>query len=724
VVTDKGWGLYIESCVVSSYVIYPVAAVLAILGLLIPMLGRQLCGADALSQSTAERSSDRFTLRRSRLFLLFGLIWLVTVVLLAVVCMSSTERTDWVLFVPFSAALVFGLSKDNFRFGLVPKLIVLLALSFVPPLLGIRLPFTGGAILWLDILLTAIFIMGFLNALAVVNFINGFSSMVVFLGAACLAVMFEAAIFTPGTLFESGSSSVEIPGIGDGVGVVFALALCGASLSFFFFHRPQSRRYMGDLGTVLLGLLLALLTIRVLSRPGGESPSPVAFLPLVLILPLLAAGTHREYMSLVRRQRLTLILIVAGHIPLWIPYFREVWVNLFTGDAIALERMVSSNTLPYSSYALLGIASTILCAALVTQSRVIRGWSMRVMSEPIADLLRFGFLIAFVDLVVAFVLRLEWMYVAFAVVLTFVFLIGQVTVWRRRVLRAGTSKVVIVGQRKNYDHARRVLNLCSDLIGRHAIERCRVGPASHHLRSVVAEHLRQGDTVLVLQDRARMRLLGLRSLGDLIFASDCLLLHNINRKPADRWHEILHERLQDYSHRFLAFFGLIVLSPIFLLIIVIIKLDDGGPVLFRQRRMGQGGRRFTFYKFRSMRVDTPKYGESPASANDSRVTRVGQIMRRLSLDELPQLYNVIRGDMRLVGPRPEMPFICSRYTPRERQRLEVTPGITGLFQVSLDRHNPIMLDHVEYDLAYAESQNPFLDVAIIIATFIGSKGGH
>jgi lipopolysaccharide/colanic/teichoic acid biosynthesis glycosyltransferase len=120
-----------------------------------------------------------------------------------------------------------------------------------------------------------------------------------------------------------------------------------------------------------------------------------------------------------------------------------------------------------------------------------------------------------------------------------------------------------------------------------------------------------------------------------------------------------------------------------------------------------------------MRVDAAKYGESPTTSADARVTRVGRVIRKLSLDELPQLINVLRGDMRLVGPRPEMPFICSRYTPHQRQRLLVPPGVTGLWQISPHRNAPIH-DHVEYDLAYANARGPILDVAVVIATVLSA----
>src|SRR5690606_26694581 len=139
----------------------------------------------------------------------------------------------------------------------------------------------------------------------------------------------------------------------------------------------------------------------------------------------------------------------------------------------------------------------------------------------------------------------------------------------------------------------------------------------------------------------------------------------------------------------------------FLLFWVLIKLDSEGPVVFKQKRVGLHGKEFSFYKFRTMKVDAPKYAHTPQDSSDPRITRVGRWLRRMSLDELPQLFNVFRGDMSLVGPRPEMPFIVEKYSALEKQRLEAKPGITGLWQISTFRGAPIH-DHIEYDLFYLE----------------------
>jgi lipopolysaccharide/colanic/teichoic acid biosynthesis glycosyltransferase len=162
-------------------------------------------------------------------------------------------------------------------------------------------------------------------------------------------------------------------------------------------------------------------------------------------------------------------------------------------------------------------------------------------------------------------------------------------------------------------------------------------------------------------------------------------------------------------------FLVLLLLPLFGTIAVLIRLDSPGPVLFRHRRVGKGGKEFVLWKFRSMRSDVPLYQPSPTSAADRRLTRVGRVIRRFSLDELPQLLNVMAGDMSLVGPRPEMPFIVFGYSEIERARLGAKPGITGLWQISPARALPIH-KNLQYDFHYIQHQNMFLDCAILLRT--------
>jgi exopolysaccharide biosynthesis polyprenyl glycosylphosphotransferase len=167
---------------------------------------------------------------------------------------------------------------------------------------------------------------------------------------------------------------------------------------------------------------------------------------------------------------------------------------------------------------------------------------------------------------------------------------------------------------------------------------------------------------------------------------------------------------------------LTALAPFLLLIGLLVRFDSAGPALFMQRRVGRNGELFSMYKFRSMYEDAARYHRSPVSSRDARITRIGRLLRRLSLDELPQLLNVLRGDMSLVGPRPEMPFLVQEYSAEHRQRLRVAPGITGLWQLSADRAQPIH-EALQYDLYYIRHRGFFMDIAILIHTLFFAIGG-
>lgn len=162
---------------------------------------------------------------------------------------------------------------------------------------------------------------------------------------------------------------------------------------------------------------------------------------------------------------------------------------------------------------------------------------------------------------------------------------------------------------------------------------------------------------------------------------------------------------------------LAILSPVFTMIAVFIKKESNDPVFFTHNRVGLNGTLFKIIKFRTMKTGTAPYEINPVDIDDSRITRVGRFLRKTSLDELPQLINVLRGDMSLVGPRPEMPFIVDTYTDLHRERLTVKPGITGLWQLSGDRVKPIH-ENMDYDLYYIKNSSFFLDVAILIETVL------
>lgn len=155
--------------------------------------------------------------------------------------------------------------------------------------------------------------------------------------------------------------------------------------------------------------------------------------------------------------------------------------------------------------------------------------------------------------------------------------------------------------------------------------------------------------------------------------------------------------------------------PVWIFAALWVKMSSEGPVFFEQERIGFNGVPFKMLKFRSMYITAPKYGRSPEDSHDPRITPAGRFLRKTSLDELPQLINVLLGHMSLVGPRPEMPYVVSGYTLHEKQRLEVPQGLTGMWQLSADRKYAIH-QSIEYDLYYIENRGIFLDLAILLHT--------
>jgi exopolysaccharide biosynthesis polyprenyl glycosylphosphotransferase len=187
---------------------------------------------------------------------------------------------------------------------------------------------------------------------------------------------------------------------------------------------------------------------------------------------------------------------------------------------------------------------------------------------------------------------------------------------------------------------------------------------------------------------------------------------------ATMWHFAIAKRLVDLVVSTLL---LLALAPLLFLIALLVRLDSPGSSFFTQERVGRNGRLFTIYKFRSMYMDTAKYDFSPTTSRDPRITRIGRFLRRTSLDELPQLINVFLGNMSLVGPRPEMPFIVEQYNVQQRRRLEVAPGLTGLWQLSADRSLPIH-ENIHYDLYYIRNRNLSMDIAILVHTLFFAVG--
>jgi lipopolysaccharide/colanic/teichoic acid biosynthesis glycosyltransferase len=169
--------------------------------------------------------------------------------------------------------------------------------------------------------------------------------------------------------------------------------------------------------------------------------------------------------------------------------------------------------------------------------------------------------------------------------------------------------------------------------------------------------------------------------------------------------------------------ALVLVSPILGVAAAVVKLGDGGPVLFRQTRVGKDGVDFELLKLRTMVVDAERQGAGFAvDKGDARITRAGRVLRRLSLDELPQLWNVVRGEMSVIGPRPTLRYQVERYNDRQRRRLDVLPGITGWAQV----HGRAALpwdERIELDVWYVEHRSAWVDLKILAKTPLALFGG-
>jgi lipopolysaccharide/colanic/teichoic acid biosynthesis glycosyltransferase len=161
--------------------------------------------------------------------------------------------------------------------------------------------------------------------------------------------------------------------------------------------------------------------------------------------------------------------------------------------------------------------------------------------------------------------------------------------------------------------------------------------------------------------------------------------------------------------------ALILLWPVLLFIFIAIEASSKGPAVFKQKRAGKNGNPFIFYKFRTMKYDVDPFGPSPKSGKDPRLTKVGRILRENSLDELPQLFNILRGDMSIVGPRPLYLSQIPEWSQRQKKRLLVKPGLTGLAQIS-GRGELTREEKLELDVKYVETANFSADLMIILAT--------
>jgi len=167
--------------------------------------------------------------------------------------------------------------------------------------------------------------------------------------------------------------------------------------------------------------------------------------------------------------------------------------------------------------------------------------------------------------------------------------------------------------------------------------------------------------------------------------------------------------------------GMIILFPLFAVIAVAIKIEGKGSIIFDQERAGIDGTPFTFYKFRTMKTDVDPFGNSPKSAADPRITKIGKLLREYSLDELPQLFNILKGDMSIVGPRPLYISQMAEWDQRQKMRLLVKPGLTGLAQIS-GRGELTREEKLELDVKYVETRNFKLDMKIIGMTILQVLG--
>ena len=199
----------------------------------------------------------------------------------------------------------------------------------------------------------------------------------------------------------------------------------------------------------------------------------------------------------------------------------------------------------------------------------------------------------------------------------------------------------------------------------------------------------------------------------------------------------LYEVIKRLIDVFCSFLGVLVLSPLFIIIAIIIKTTSKGPVFFSQRRVGKNGKEFDMYKFRSMVVNAEELKEKLVAQNemsgpmfkmkdDPRVTKVGKFIRKTSIDELPQLFNVLKGDMSLVGPRPSLPKEVAQFEDWMYRRLEVKPGLTCYWQVS-GRNNIDFEDWMKLDIKYVDERSTWIDIKLIFKTvfvLFGDKNAH
>jgi Undecaprenyl-phosphate glucose phosphotransferase len=251
---------------------------------------------------------------------------------------------------------------------------------------------------------------------------------------------------------------------------------------------------------------------------------------------------------------------------------------------------------------------------------------------------------------------------------------------------------------------------------------------------IVADPALDGKAVMNLAMECEKEMTSLRVVPDLLQAQlvelaveqiDGIPLFGLKDTPLQGWNAVL-KRLFDVV---VSAAALVLLSPLLLLLALAVKVSSRGPILYKQRRVGLDGRRFNIYKFRSMRDGAEDEDEEPSFTrlNDERITPLGRFMRRNNLDELPQLWNVLRGDMSLVGPRPERPHFVRQFreqVPRYMGRHRVRSGMTGWAQVHGLRQNTAIAERVKHDLYYIENWSFWLDLKILLMTLAARKNAY
>ncbi len=220
-------------------------------------------------------------------------------------------------------------------------------------------------------------------------------------------------------------------------------------------------------------------------------------------------------------------------------------------------------------------------------------------------------------------------------------------------------------------------------------------------------------------------LFGIFTSGVAIHYIDNVPLISLKKSPLDKMGNRVVKRLFDIV---VSSALLVVFLPVFILVTLVILIVDGPPIFYKQGRTGMDGRSFWIYKFRTMRVDAEvQTGPVWATKNDGRTTRTGKFLRRFNIDELPQLWNVLKGDMSMVGPRPERPHFVGRFReeiPRYMARHKIKSGITGWAQVNGFRGDTSITERTKYDLYYYENWSLFLDIKILFMTFFAFKNAY